>query len=175
MFLEFCLEKAPGLITPAHYISGIFNEVTHFSEVIFWRNQVTQTFYWAKGKCKKMWWTECTIPIIRISVYKGSSFFLTNMYLLWTVVYYNRQEILPLPGWSWSAQIEYKGPLLCFFLGMWLWQRVGCDSWVHGQCRKINAKSSFLWTQYHLLQPLQLYIATAPSLHRSWQNAQVGS
>lgn len=57
MFLEFSSEKAMGSIIPAHYISGIFNEGTHFSEVMFWHIQVTYAFYRAIAEHKKMRWT----------------------------------------------------------------------------------------------------------------------
>lgn len=121
VFLEFSLEKATGFIISAHYISGIFNEVTLFSEVIFWHIQVTYTFYGAIGEHKTMWWTELyNFYSMYFSVRTKALPSWLNTCLLWTVVYYNRKEIFPLSvhglAWSWSAQVEYKGLLLCLFL-----------------------------------------------------------
>lgn len=91
VFTEFSLEKAADSIIPVHYVSSIFNEVTRISEVISWCIQVTCTSYWAIAEHNKMWWTEW---------YNFCNVFLSNIYLLRTVMCYNRREIFSSCWWS---------------------------------------------------------------------------
>lgn len=164
MVFDFSLEKAAGSIIPAHSISGIFNEITYFSGGFFWHIQVAYTFLlgwtlwnvmdeWYNG-----WYNFCSIYF---SVRKNSR--LTVNCLLWTVMYCTgKKYFLLFMSWFDLGQHRLSTEVHCFtylFPGMW-----SCPaSWVQGLYRKYkNTKGGFLWTQYHLLQPLQL-LATAPS------------
>lgn len=163
MVLDFSLEKAAGSIIPAHSISGIFNEIPYFSGGFFLAYSGCIYIFIGLNTMKRDGWMVQLMVQFLQYIFQCEKELSANTCLLWTVMYCTgKKYFLLFMSWFDLGQHRLSTEVHCFtylFPGMW-----SCPaSWVQGQYWKYkNTKGGFLWTQYHLLQPLQL-LATAPS------------